>query len=100
VLSDASVSAWEVLHHLIAFAQRDGVAAAGAFLADVRERPEIDVELIKELAFLLFSIAEKNGWTKDALAFNGVATSWPEIVEASRVAQPAGTQAAFDLDEE
>ena len=26
----------------------------------------IDAELVKELAFLLFSIAEKNGWTGDA----------------------------------
>lgn len=100
VLSDASVSAWEVLHHLIVFAQRDGIAAAGAFLADARERPEVDVDLIKELAFLLYSIAEKNAWTKDAQAFNGVATSWQEVVEASRSAAPAGTQVAFDLDEE
>jgi putative DNA methylase len=100
VLSDDSISAWEVLHHLIVFTQRDGIAAAGAFLADARERPEIDVDLIKELAFLLFSIAEKNGWTKDALAFNGVATAWPEIVDASRAAQPAGTQGTFNLDDE
>lgn len=100
VLTDDSVSAWEVLHHLIVFAQRDGIAAAGAFLSDVRERPEIDVDLIKELAFLLFSVAEKNGWTKDAIAFNGVATAWPEIVEASRNVQVGGTQGAFDLDED
>lgn len=99
VLSDDQVSAWEVLHHLIVFAQRDGIAAAGAFLSDARERPEIDVDLIKELAFLLFSIAERNGWTKDAIAFNGIATAWPEILDASRTT-PTGTQGAFDLDEE
>ena len=47
-----------------------------------RQRPDgaIDAELVKELAFLLFSIAEKNGWTQDALAFNTVATAWPDIV--------------------
>ena len=75
-------------------------AAAGAFLSDVRKRPEIDVDLIKELAFLLFAIAERSGWTKDAIAFNGVAAAWPEIVEASRTVQTGGTQGAFDLDEE
>ena len=68
---------WEVLHHLIALLERDGLPVAGAFLASAQERPDgaIDAELVKELAFLLFSIAEKNGWTQDALAFNTVATA-------------------------
>lgn len=101
VLTDDDVGVWEVLHHLITFAQRDGIPAAGAFLAEVSDRPEIDIELIKELAFLLFSIAERNGWTQDALAFNGVATSWPDIVAASRSAHATeGTQSAFDFTEE
>jgi putative DNA methylase len=99
--ADDSIGVWEVLHHLIAFAGRDGVPAAGAFLANVSERPEIDTELVKELAFLLFSIAEKKGWTRDALAFNSVATSWPDIVEAARSAPAVGgEQAAFDFPEE
>ncbi|HEV3071458.1 MAG TPA: DUF1156 domain-containing protein [Solirubrobacteraceae bacterium] len=86
VLTADRVGVWEVLHHLIAFLQRDGLPAAGAFLASVQQRPgvAIDVELVKELAFLLFSIAEKNGLTKDALAFNTVATAWPDIVQAAR----------------
>ncbi len=55
---------------------------------------------MKELAFLLFSIAEKNGWVKDALAFNTVATAWPDIVQAARSTQTAtGEQAAFDFEE-
>jgi putative DNA methylase len=91
------------LHHLIASLERGGVPTAGAFLAEVRERLEgaIDVELVKELAFLLFSIAERNGWTKDALAFNTAATAWPDIVQASREMPPsAGQQASFDLGDE
>ena len=80
VLADDRVGAWEVLHHLIALLERDGLPVAGAFLASAQERPDgaIDIELVKELAFLLFSIAEKNGWTQDALAFNTVATAWPD----------------------
>jgi putative DNA methylase len=57
---------------------------------------------VKELAFLLFSIAEKNHRTKDALAFNTVATSWPDIVQAARAADTAAgaaTQTALDLGE-
>lgn len=103
VLTDDRVGAWEVLHHLITFLTRDGLPAAGAFLADVHERPDgaVDTELVKELAFLLFSIAEKNGWTQDALAFNTVATAWPDVVHAARSAQVGSSeQAAFDFSEE
>jgi putative DNA methylase len=103
VLADDRVGVWEVLHHLIAVLKRDGVPGAGAFVANVQERPdgEIDVELVKELAFLLFSIAEKNGWTQDALAFNTVATAWPDIMQAARSTQMgAGEQAAFAFEED
>jgi putative DNA methylase len=102
-LADDRVGAWEVLHHLIALLERDGLAVAGAFLASVQQRPDgaIDIELVKELAFLLFSIAEKNGWTQDALAFNTVATAWPDIVHAARSMQTdAGEQAAFAFEED
>jgi putative DNA methylase len=103
VLADDLVSAWEVLHHLIALLERDGLPVAGAFLANAQERPDgaIDTELVKELAFLLFAIAEKNGWTQDALAFNTVATAWPDVVHAARLVQPGtGEQAAFDFEED
>jgi putative DNA methylase len=102
VLADDRVGAWEVLHHLIAFLGRDGLPAAGALLASAQARPDgaIDIELVKELAFLVFSIAEKNGWTQDALAFNTVATAWPDVVQAARATQtdPA-EQSAFDFQE-
>jgi putative DNA methylase len=99
----AMTEGYDVLHHLITFLQRDGLPVAGAFLADVQDRPDgaFDVELVKELAFLLFSIAEKNGWTQDALAFNTVATAWPEIVQAARSTQTStGAQATFDFEED
>jgi putative DNA methylase len=103
VLTDERVGVWEVLHHLIAFLERDGLPAAGAFLASAQERPDgtIDTELVKELAFLLFSIAEKSGWTQDALAFNTVATAWPDIVQTARSTQTgSGEQAAFEFEED
>jgi len=103
VLADDRVGAWEVLHHLIAFLERDGLPAAGALLASAQARPDgaIDIELVKELAFLLFSIAEKNSWTQDALAFNTVATAWPDVVQAARSTQSdTAEQSAFDFQED
>ena len=56
---------------------------------------------MKELAHLLFRVAEGNGWTKDALSFNNLVTSWPEILEVARsVTKPTQTQGAFEFDED
>lgn len=104
VLADEDLSVWEAMHHLIRVLEGEGLSPAGDLLAAALSRPDgaVDADLVKELAFLLFSIAEKNGWTKDALSFNTLATSWPEIVAASRsAATPIGsTQSAFAFEEE
>lgn len=102
-VADTRISAWEVLHHLIRAIGGGGVPAAGALLARALSRDDaaIDGDLIKELAFLLFSIAEKNRATQDAIAFNTIATSWPDIVDASRnvPTPPTPTQATLDFEE-
>ncbi|MBM0123460.1 DUF1156 domain-containing protein [Pimelobacter simplex] len=102
VLKDLHTSNWEALHHLIKVLERDGIAPAGDFLHAALTRPDgaVDADLVKELAHLLFRIAESNGWTKDALSFNTLVTTWPEILEVARSAkQPAAQQGAFDFDE-
>lgn len=101
VLADAHTSNWEGLHNLIRVLEADGVAAAGQFLNAATSRSDgaIEADSMKELAFLLFSIAEKNGWTKDALSFNTLATSWPEILAASRDHQPPSRQGQIDFSE-
>ena len=101
VTADAHTSAWEVLHHLIRLLGSDGVGAAGAFLSTALARPDnaVQADGVKELAFLLFSIAEKHKWTQDALAFNTLATSWPEVIEASRAAPTPVTQDELTFEE-
>lgn len=110
-LTDSHISNWEALHHLIRVLEADGIPAAGAFLAAATSRPDgaVEADLVKELAFLLFSVAEKqkkkdknkNSWTSDALSFNALAQSWPDVLAAARdggvVAAPQGS---FDFDED
>lgn len=103
VLDDEHTSAWEALHHLSRILGSHGLAPAGEFLAAAVSRPDgaVEADLVKELAFLLYSIAEKNGWTKDAITFNTLVTSWPEILQASRQTAPAPlTQTTFDFEDE
>jgi putative DNA methylase len=98
VVADQLVSAWETLHHLIRIMETEGAPAAGAFLAQAAGRPDgaIDIDLIPELAHLLFHIGEDNKWTKDAISFNSLVTAWPDIADASR-ARPGGQQDALDF---
>lgn len=103
VLKDSHTSNWEALHHLVRVLASDGIPFAGAFLRAALARPDnaVDADLVKELAHLLFRIAEGNGWTKDALSFNTLVTTWPEILEVARsAATPAAAQASFDFDED
>lgn len=81
--SDNSVSAWETVLHLAKELDfGNGVEGAGILLSQVP--PQIDRELCKQLAFLLFSIAESLNESKTALLFNQLGTSWNDIEEAAR----------------
>lgn len=102
VLDDSHTSNWEALHHLIKTVERHGIDRAGEFLQAALSRPDgaVEADLVKELAHLLFRIAESKGWTKDALSFNSLVTSSPEILEVARTAKkPVQVQGAFDFSE-
>jgi putative DNA methylase len=102
-VEDHHTSNWEALHHLIKVLEREGIAPAGDFLQAALSRTDgaVDADLVKELAHLLFRVAEGNGWTKDALSFNTLVTSWPEILDVARsVKKPNREQGAFEFDED
>jgi putative DNA methylase len=100
VTTDQHTSAWEALQHTISIQETKGISAAGAFLHDASRRSDgaVDLDLVKELAYLLFQVAEKNGWTKDAISFNGIATSWSELLDSGRTAVPPHTAAMLDFE--
>lgn len=103
VLSDDSTSAWEALHHAMRILDTSGFPAAGQFLQTATQRSDgaVDLDLVKELAYLLFQVAEKNGWAKDAFSFNAIASSWGDLLDAGRAAPQiaANTSATLDFDE-
>ncbi|MDN4474638.1 DUF1156 domain-containing protein [Demequina sp. SYSU T00192] len=102
-VEDLRVSTWEALHHLIQVLESDGIAQAGHYLQAALSRRDgaVDADLVKELAHLLFRVAEGRGWNKDAISFNSLVTSWTEILEVARAARkPVQVQDAFDFEEE
>lgn len=103
VRKDSHTSNWEALHHLIKVLEGDGISPAGDFLGAALSRPDaaVDADLVKELGHLLFRVAEGNGWTKDALSFNSLVTSWPEILDVARTSgKPVAAQDAFDFEDD
>lgn len=88
---DARPTVWEVVHHIIRRGERGGNQAAAQLLRDVGGL----AEPARELAYRLYHIAERKGWSADALAYNGLVTDWPELTRLSQ-APPAG-QTSFDL---
>jgi putative DNA methylase len=80
--TDDRVSEWEVVLHLAKRLSEQGSDAAAQFLAAAKS--VVDPDAVRELAYLLFSIAEKRGWADVALLFNGLGTSWTDLAEASR----------------
>ncbi len=98
---DDRVSEWEIVLHLAKRLNEQGGGAAARLIAEARV--VVDLDAVRELAYLLFSIAEKRSWAETALLFNGLGTSWSDLVGESRKLGIASThvqgQLGFDTGE-
>lgn len=86
--TDDRISEWEICLHVAKRLQEEGADAAARLMAACRD--VVDLDDVKELAYLLYSIAEKKGWAESALLFNGLGTSWTDIEDASQKVTAAG----------
>ncbi len=50
----------------------------------------VEPETVKELAYLVFALAEKRSWSTVAGMFNALVTSWPEVTAAATSAREPG----------
>jgi putative DNA methylase len=96
-LTDVRTSVWEVTLHLAKAVTERGSEAASALMGAAGQR--VDLDAVKELAYLLYNICERKGWTTSALLFNGLGTSWGDLEAAARASagHPEVTQRAFDF---
>lgn len=97
---DQRLSVWEASLHTARVLDSKGIDAAGQLIADLREArgSRIDLDAVKELAYLLYSIAEGKNWSTIGQTFNNLATAWPDILRASESAASINVQAGFDLE--
>lgn len=98
-LTDERVSVWEVVVRLAHALTEVGVDSVAPLFAAAGQR--VDLDTAQELAYLLFALCEKKGWTESARLFNALGSSWSYVTTASRsLPQEQGTQSAFNFDDE
>ncbi len=78
--ADSRLTVWEVVHQLVRVLESGGETRAAAFL---RRLGGVG-ETARELAYRLYSIAERKGRAAEALAYNSLVQSWPEIIRLAR----------------
>ena len=89
--TDPRLTAWEVVHQLIRALEAGGEGAAATLVAKLGAKAEI----ARELAYRLYTICERKKRAAEALSYNGLVQSWPEITRLAReggIAQPAQAQ--------
>jgi putative DNA methylase len=91
--TDARLSVWEALHHLIRALNQDGESAVGALLARMPAR----AEPVRALAYRLYTLCERKGWAEDARAYNELVTAWSAIEQAASEAGVIGSQTQLDI---
>lgn len=74
-LTDKRLTVWEAVHHLIRVLESQGERGA----ANLAAKLGAGAEVARELAYHLFNICERKKWAQEALAYNGLVQSWPEI---------------------
>jgi putative DNA methylase len=86
--ADARLPVWEALHQLIRAYHAGGDAGAARVLAATAAK----AEAMRQLAYRLYTVCEREGRAEDARAYNEVVTGWGGI-ETSAAAAPAPRQA-------
>jgi putative DNA methylase len=73
--TDPRLTAWEMVHHLVRSLEAGGESAAAALVAKLGSKAEV----ARELCYRLYTLCERKKRAQEALSYNGLVQSWPEI---------------------
>ncbi|TRU24936.1 MAG: DUF1156 domain-containing protein [Microcystis aeruginosa Ma_MB_S_20031200_S102] len=90
---DERTPIWEITQHLIHTLDKNGETGAAELLAKLGNK----ADLAKELAYRLYSLCDRKGWTQEGIAYNTLVTSWPEITRLANEYKPSPEQLSFSL---
>jgi putative DNA methylase len=90
--TDARTPVWEALHQLIRAHKQGGDTSAGPLLAALGGK----AEAIRQLAYRLYTLCERQGRAEDARPYNELITSWTGI-ESAAASAPKTAQGELGL---
>ena len=80
--TDQRFTHWEAVHHLIRALEAGGESAAAALVANLGSK----AETARELAYRLYTVSERKKRAAEALQYNALVQSFPEITRLAREA--------------
>jgi putative DNA methylase len=78
--TDTRLTVWEMVHHLIRVLEAGGEGAAAVIVAKLGSQ----AETARELCYRLYTLCERKKRANEAMAYNGLVQSWPEITRLAR----------------
>ena len=86
---------WKLCQQLTYRMEKDGVEGCASVVAGMFGS---NAERAKDLAYRLYTIAERKHWAQEAYAYNALVVAWPEIqVRAAEIEAIEPKQISFDL---
>jgi putative DNA methylase len=77
---DKRLTVWDMVHHLIRVLEKGGEVAA----AEIAAKLGVKAEAARELCYRLYTLCERKKRAAEALSYNGLVQSWPEITRLAR----------------
>jgi putative DNA methylase len=78
--TDPRLTVWETTHQLIRALTSGGEGAAAALVAKLGSKAEV----ARELAYRLYTVCERKKRAAEALSYNALVQSWPEVIRLAR----------------
>ena len=72
-----------MVHHLVRTLEAGGESAAAELAARIGAKAEV----ARELCYRLYTLCERKKRAAEALSYNGLVQSWPEITRLARALQ-------------
>ena len=86
--TDPRLTAWEMVHHLVRALEAGGESAA----AELAVGLGVKAEAARELCYRLYTLCERKKRAAEALSYNSLVQSWPEITRLAREEKRTGAE--------
>jgi len=92
---DTRLTLWECTQHLIKRLQDNGEKSVAELIGRLGVGKSEDA---KNLAYRLYIICERKGWTSESRSYNDLVAAWPDIIKNVSNSMGCGPQKTFDIE--